>query len=135
MKKVFSSGDRSLIEIVRRLLHNEGIEVRVLNEHTASVLGDVPFFKAYPELWVRTEDQARADRVVAKFESGESRDEQLTDPWTCPGCGETIEGQFTECWNCTIADPRREEDARCTECGYRLRGLPDRRCPECGTRF
>ena len=21
-------------------------------------------------------------------------------PWTCPTCGETIEGQFAECWNC-----------------------------------
>ena len=25
----------------------------------------------------------------------------LEEPaWTCPGCGERIEGQFTECWNC-----------------------------------
>jgi hypothetical protein len=26
-------------------------------------------------------------------------------PWSCPGCGETLEGQFTECWNCGAARP------------------------------
>jgi hypothetical protein len=32
-------------------------------------------------------------------------------PWLCNGCNETIEGQFSECWNCgrdrSGAMPRR----------------------------
>ncbi len=60
MKKVYASPDRSQIEIVRQLLREEGIENRVLNENTSAVLGDVPFFKAHPEVWVREEDQLRA---------------------------------------------------------------------------
>jgi predicted amidophosphoribosyltransferase len=30
------------------------------------------------------------------------------EDWTCPGCGETIEGQFTECWSCGHEAPATE---------------------------
>lgn len=135
MKKVYASPDRSQIEIVSQLLREEGIESRVLNEHTSAVLGDIPFFKAHPEVWVRQEDQLHAKAVVARFESGEARDERQAAPWRCPECGETIEGQFTQCWNCTVDDPRDDVESQCLECGYLLRDLPERRCPECGTAF
>ena len=26
--------------------------------------------------------------------------QSVKKPWHCGGCGETIEGQFSECWNC-----------------------------------
>ena len=135
MKKVYASADRSQIEIVSQLLREEGIESRVLNEHTSAVLGDIPFLKAHPEVWVREEDQLRAKAVVARFESGETRDERQVEPWRCSACGETIEGQFTQCWNCTVDDPRDDVESQCLECGYLLRDLPERRCPKCGTGF
>ncbi len=101
MKRVFASKDQAAIEIVRGLLAEAGIEAQVFNERTASVLGDVPFFSAMPELWVtREEDRPRALEIVERFESGEARDELPSEPWTCPACGENIEGQFTSCWQC-----------------------------------
>lgn len=31
--------------------------------------------------------------------------------------------------------PHEIDPGRCAQCGYDLRGLPERRCPECGTPF
>lgn len=135
MKKVYASPDCTQIEIVGQLLRDEGIESRVFNEQTSAVLGDIPFFRAFPEIWVRKEDESSAKAVVARFESGQVRDERKSEPWTCPECSQSIEGQFTECWSCTVDDPRDDLESRCLECGYLLRELPERRCPECGTKF
>ena len=136
MKKVFASKDQAAIQIVRDLLHEQGIETKVFNESTAAVLGDIPFFHAMPEVWVLREEQvASAKAIVQSFESGDALDDRDRPDWICDQCGETIEGQFTSCWSCTGTDPREENEATCDNCGYLLQGLPDRRCPECGEKF
>ena len=139
MKKVFSSTNRAVIEIVRNLLRNAGIETLVLNENMAAVTGGVPFFGTLPELGIlHDEDEPRARAIVERFESGEIREAARQQPWQCTQCGQMIEGQFTECWACTVEDdpdPRQDPEATCDECGYRLGGLPDRRCPQCGADF
>ncbi len=135
MKKVFASEDRTTIEVVRNLLLQEKIETTVLNEASATAMGGIPFFNLMPEVWaLRDEDEPRALEIVGGFESGAAREAQSREAWTCPECGEEIEGQFTECWNCHVAaaaDPRQDPEATCEKCGYRLWGLPERRCPEC----
>jgi hypothetical protein len=47
---------------------------------------------------VNSADVTRANELVKQMNEenqGESR-----PPWTCPDCGEEIEGQFVQCWNC-----------------------------------
>ncbi|MGQ9651598.1 MAG: putative signal transducing protein [Phycisphaerae bacterium] len=101
MKRVFASQDRAAIVIVRELLANEGIETVVQNENMSAICGEVPFMRAMPKVCVlRDQDAARARAVVERFESGNARDQDRTEPWRCPRCGETIEGQFTACWKC-----------------------------------
>ena len=136
MKRVFASQDPAALIIVRDLLAQEEIETRILNEMTASVLGQVPSLPTMPEVWVlHDEDEPAARKIVRRYESGEIRDELPREPWECPRCGETIEGQFTQCWRCEEDDPREIEGAQCLQCGYLLWALPERRCPECGTEF
>ncbi|MBU0639025.1 MAG: DUF2007 domain-containing protein, partial [Planctomycetes bacterium] len=131
--------DLARVEMLRGLLAQHGIESVVMNAGLAHVGGEVPFFLTGPELWVaRDEDLARALEIVEQFESGAEEASVPREAWQCSKCGEMIEGQFTECWNCRLvydADPREDPDAKCDECGYPLRGLPERRCPECGTDF
>jgi hypothetical protein len=139
MKRVFSSSNPVAISVVRNLLAQEGIETQIMNEGTAAVSGEVPFFSAMTEVWVVNDaDEKRGRAVAASVETGEARDTVTGEPWQCPRCGETIEGQFSECWNCTLEedpDPRLDPEARCPECDYLLWHLPERRCPECGTPF
>jgi hypothetical protein len=136
VKRVFASQNVAALTIVCDLLAQEGIETKILNEKTASVLGEIPFLLAMPEVWVlHDEDEPAAQEIVGRYESGEIREELSREPWECPRCGETIEGQFTECWRCEDDDPRKFKGTYCLQCGYLLWALPERRCPECGTEF
>jgi len=49
---------------------------------------------ARPSIWVRQRDLEAARNVL--------RDRgRVSEPsWSCPGCGEQLEGQFTACWHC-----------------------------------
>jgi hypothetical protein len=146
MKRVYSVADPSRLAVVRGLLADAGVETTVFNEATGAATGEIPFFLAGPEVWVvRDQDEERARQIIAEYESGEALADIPREPWQCPRCGEHIEGQFTECWNCRLPaekrgdeadpDPRHDRNATCEKCGYALWGLPERRCPECGTRF
>lgn len=113
MKRVFSSDDGPVIEIVRTLLARGSIETAVFNENLAAATGTLPFFVARPEIWViRDEDEQPARVIVARFESGDLLDELPKEPWSCPQCGHMIEGQFTECWQCDLPDPRDDPESQ-----------------------
>ena len=106
MKRVFASRDWAAIAIVRQLLANEGIDTIIQNENMSALSGEVPFFLAMPEVCiVRDEDEAQALAIVERVESGEGRDQESTKSWTCPRCGEMVEGQFTACWKCGTRMP------------------------------
>ena len=106
MRKVHSA--ESILEIahLRNLLEREGIECFVLNERLAGALGEIPFIECWPELWVREDGQERHARrligqALAPHPGGET--------WTCPRCGERIEPQFSDCWNCAAGEAANED--------------------------
>jgi hypothetical protein len=47
-------------------------------------------------VWVPESQAERAIRLVVDKQGGLSEE----GDWTCPRCGEEIEGQFTDCWQC-----------------------------------
>ena len=49
-----------------------------------------------------------AEAAIAGFKEGAKPAQIVADPWTCPDCGERIEPQFTECWNCGASKPANE---------------------------
>lgn len=85
------------------LLEAAGIEVRLRRMELWTAAVEIYFVEdARPSVWVKKRDAERAREVLR--ERGRS---DRTD-WTCPGCGEQLEGQFTACWRCGRA---REDDA------------------------
>ncbi|WP_376692496.1 putative signal transducing protein [Wenzhouxiangella sp. EGI_FJ10409] len=78
------------------LLESAGIEVQLRGMELWGVAVEIYYSEgARPSLWVRRRDVQSARRVLARRdEAGDGL------PWTCPDCGERLEGQFTTCWQC-----------------------------------
>jgi hypothetical protein len=95
LKRVYSSFNLAAVHHVRNLLEAEGIRAVVKNEHLSSAMGELPPAECQAEVWVLNgADLWRAERVL------QPSHEEKGLPWHCAGCGETSEGQFTQCWRC-----------------------------------
>lgn len=77
-------------------LRAAGIDCEVRNTTLSGALGEIPFLECAPQIWIRNPlDEDRAQALIAQLRKpveGES--------WTCARCGETLEPQFSQCWNC-----------------------------------
>jgi hypothetical protein len=92
MKLLFSSRIED-VDVVRGMLAEAGIACEVTNDTMA-----YPGAEFYPKLWVvEDSDFTRAAAVLEAFRKSPP---SLLDPWTCPRCGEKLEGQFSSCWKC-----------------------------------
>lgn len=95
MRRVFSSFDLVAVHHARNVLEAQGIRAVVKNERLASAMGELPPAECQAEVWVLDEgDAQRAEQLLR----GGTR--AAGPPWTCAGCGERIEPQFTQCWRC-----------------------------------
>lgn len=94
MKKIFSSPDTAEVELIKNMLSDAGIECEVRNGDVARIVPAPPF---YEELWVSEEAYGKARELLDSWrqDSGTSG-----SAWTCPKCGERVEGQFSSCWRC-----------------------------------
>jgi len=58
-----------------------------------------------PAVWIlRTEQCARAQEIVARYQRGQPQDSSAT-AWECPRCHEPLDAPFTHCWQCGTARP------------------------------
>jgi len=99
-RKVYTA--ESVIEIahLRNVLESAGIACEVRNDRLGGVVGEIPFVECWPELWVRhSGDVLRARGLI----DDALRPASGAETWVCPGCGERIEPQFTQCWRCAAA--------------------------------
>jgi len=98
MKRVYTANVMSADQgIVKGLLDEAAIPCMVRNENLSTALGESPFTECTPEIWILNDsDFDRATEIVDAW-----RNAEVENPgaWLCR-CGETIEGQFTSCWNC-----------------------------------
>jgi hypothetical protein len=99
MKLVFDHIDFTIVGHLRGLLEEQGIHTEIRNEGGSGAAGELPFTQVYPELWILdNRDEVRARTIIREF-----RESAATPPgpdWTCPSCHESVDGYFSECWNC-----------------------------------
>lgn len=77
-------------------LRAAGIECEVRNTVLSGALGEIPFLECAPQIWIRNRlDEARARELIEQL-----RTPVAGPPWTCSRCGEVLEPQFAQCWNC-----------------------------------
>jgi len=100
MKTVYSASNISFVSIYRSILAGHGIRCRIRNEFLSAGMGELPPIECWPQLCVDDDDYEEAKRIVE-----DALNEKDTAAWTCDACGEELEGQFSECWNCGTSRP------------------------------
>jgi hypothetical protein len=103
LKRVFRAGNAMEAEFVRGVLEAEGIPAVVQGAALEATLAPILGGTTLPGVYVREQDLEDARDIVDRLESGEIT---AGTPWTCPNCGEAIEGQFSECWKCGTERPQ-----------------------------
>ena len=101
MKRVYSSYDIASAYLVKGILEYQGIEVIIRGEYLVGIRGQIPVTSdTCPSVWrLNDSEYNRAKFIVLEFEN--SLKENINfEKWQCHGCGEIIEVQFSECWNC-----------------------------------
>ena len=99
MLKIYSAPTLPDAHIVRGALVQAGIDARVFNENAQSVMGEIPFHQAWPEVWIMDERDARQARELI---------EEIVQPHpessavVCPHCHEDNPARFHTCWNCAL---------------------------------
>ena len=106
MKRLYTAGtaiEYINIDVLKNLL--EEAEIRCMTRTVSNSIGEVPFLETSPELWIENDEDY--PKALAILETLENAEIEVTGPWICSNCSETVEGQFTSCWQCG-----RERSAR-----------------------
>lgn len=98
MKKVYASQDRLMVSHFKNILINEGIPCIIKNDYLTMAMGEIPLNECWLELWVEKDShRKKAQSIIEET----LKSEVVVGPnWKCLKCGEEIEPQFSECWNC-----------------------------------
>lgn len=96
MKKLTSAETIVTITHYQNLLAAEGIRTEIRNQHLGGIMGEMPVFETWPQLWIVNDlDFDRATQLIESTDSG-----PVGAAWACSQCGEENEGQYGACWNC-----------------------------------
>ena len=94
MKRVFSSNNVGDVGLLRNGLDEAGIAYELRSQTPP-----YPLYGLGQEIWVvNGDDFLRACEVRDNLAKPPAA--SLLPSWTCPACGERLEGQFTSCWKC-----------------------------------
>ncbi len=92
-----------LIDYLQQTLEARGIGCVARNRYLQGAVGELPVNECWPELWVLDD---RDERLALDIVSALLQDGSGGEHWRCPGCGERMEGQFDQCWNCGMERPK-----------------------------
>ena len=99
MVRIHSSFNSAEVHNLRGALQSHGIQCEIRGEFRSPLAGKIPMVDAMVELWVLEEQEELARRIITRSASDQS------ESWTCGQCGESVDGQFGQCWNCQAYRP------------------------------
>jgi hypothetical protein len=102
MKKVYIAKHLTEAHLIKGLLESYSIFCEVRGEVLFGVRGEVPMTTdTLPSVWVNDDDDfEKARAIVTDYDKGNKDHVPRKSSWKCQKCGEVLEPQFTECWNC-----------------------------------
>ena len=104
MIEIYRDPDFSKVGLYQGILEDAGIETELRNRNSVTMTTSIPIPSMYPNLCVYSEEDAvRAKEILTAY--AETADAVVGPDWVCAVCGETNEGNFTECWSCQADAP------------------------------
>lgn len=101
MKIVYTHENSLLVENMKNVLQQAGIETEIKNQFVRSALGEVAAQHTWLELWlVDDRDIESAQSIIAGITAKSSEND-----WLCPNCNERNAPSFEVCWNCQHEHP------------------------------
>ena len=117
MEHVYTGRDEMDAQFVQGLLEQAGIEAVVQGGTLTHAWGTLPLSaESTPAVFVVNDaDAARAAPIIEEYRRRDQADAKVgvgatevaaeRPKWKCPNCGEMVEEQFTDCWQCGHARP------------------------------
>jgi len=107
MKRVYVARNPTDAHLLKGILEAEEIPAIVRGEELFGARGEAPLTAdTCPSVWVLDDELfERARELAALYSSGEAPKGIRGPTWRCPSCAETLEPQFTECWQCGTPRP------------------------------
>jgi rubrerythrin len=97
--KLLTRADNLMIATLwQQMLETAGIRCEVRNRYIGAAAGELPPDQVAPQIWLRDDrDEERATTLLEEL-----RQPSRLASWSCFNCGEIVEGQFFQCWNCEV---------------------------------
>lgn len=83
---------------IASVLRERGIECELRNQYLTGGAGELPPTDIWPEIWIADEHDRDASLELVRALT--SAPDDARPAWTCPVCGEWVDGQFDTCWSC-----------------------------------
>jgi len=100
MKKVYEAANMMEAQLIKDYLEGAGVETVVKGAMLQGAVGEIPA-NTYPSIWAIEDDEVdKARELIDVYFSEQPENMVYQGPWTCPECGQELEPQFTQCWNC-----------------------------------
>jgi hypothetical protein len=103
MKPIHTARHPAEAHLLRGMLESQGIRAEVRGDQLYGAFGELPVL---PTVWIHDDALAQeADRLIIDFLRGAAARLHGHERWICGRCGEVLEGQFTDCWQCGAPRP------------------------------
>ncbi len=97
MREIFSDPDYTRVGYFESVLKEAGIRCFIQSANTYNLTG----IKTYPGLCIiDDEDYEAALGLLEPLHQKQICEAVPQTDWKCPHCGESVPGEFDQCWNC-----------------------------------
>lgn len=98
--RIYRAANATEAHIIRGLLEQHDIRVRLRGEGLSSGFGELPAEVVEVEVQVPTGYRQLARQLIDEYETRSPAADSAASEWRCMGCGEPNPATFAVCWNC-----------------------------------
>jgi len=98
--RVYRAAHATEAHVVRGLLEQHGIDVRLVGEGLSSGFGELPAEVVEVEIQVSADSCQLARQLIDEYEVRPAAAGDATGEWRCTVCGEDNPATFGVCWSC-----------------------------------